>query len=190
MTVAPWCSEMAVETVRVEGLAGVLRTLEQLPPEIVSKAGGPVKFALRKAGLMIRDRARANVDAIVAEPNIGGRPSKSTGALKESIVYKRRRIKGQNGEAAWVGIVPLKKQYANTRANRRKDRVGKSYVVLPPTYYGWFLEFGTERQTAKPFMRPAFESGRNEALQIFEDELKRRIGLIQRKLAKQNRVAS
>lgn len=43
---------------KMEGLEGVLATLKSLPPELVSKGGGPVRFAVRKAANIIRDEAR------------------------------------------------------------------------------------------------------------------------------------
>lgn len=180
---------VARESIRIEGLEGVLATLRQLPAEVVSKNGGPVRAALRKAALVIQRQAQANVDKIVADPNIGGRASKSSGALRDAITSKRVRMPaGVKGERFWVGIAPLKKKYADTKQNRRKQRVGKSYVVLPPAYYAWFLERGTERQGAKPFMRPAFEARKGEAVAIFTRELPVAIDRIVKRLAHSNRV--
>jgi HK97 gp10 family phage protein len=38
-------------------------------------------------------------------------------------------------------------------------------------FYGIFLEYGTVKMSAQPFMRPAFDSTRDEALTILKDEL-------------------
>jgi len=38
-------------------------------------------------------------------------------------------------------------------------------------FYGIFLEYGTVKMSALPFMRPAFDSTRDEALTILKDEL-------------------
>ena len=87
------------EGVRIEGLDGIIGMLKQLPPEVVSKRGGPVRAALRKAAVVVQKEAQANVRRIVAEPNIGGRPSRSTGALEKAITVIRRRPRGGiNGE--------------------------------------------------------------------------------------------
>lgn len=179
---------MAGESVRIEGLRGVLQTLRDLPPELVSKGGGPVRTALRRAAVLIQKQAQANVERIVADPNIGGRESKSSGALRDSITTRRLRMpSGQKGERYWIGIAPLKRKYADTRKNRRKQRVGKFYVILPPTYYAWFLEDGTERQSAKPFMRPAFEAKRAEAVTLFATELPRAIDRIVKRIERANK---
>lgn len=169
---------MAEQTVRIEGLEGVLEQLQALPAEIVSKAGGPIKFGLRAAARLLQEEMRANVDRIVAEENKDGRPTASTGALRESIQVKRIKVqRGQKGERMLVGVLKLSKRYAKTRANARAQRAGKAYEVLPATYYAWFLEFGTERQDAKPFVRPAYDAKKQEALSVFSVEVRRRIEL-------------
>jgi hypothetical protein len=126
---------MARELVRIDGLGGVLDTLRQLPPALVSTRGGPVRVALRKAAVLIQRAAQQNVRRIVEEPNRGGRPSFSTGALEASIRVRRLRMRaGVNGEAYWVGIGKVTRKYANTKQNRRRRRVGADYEILPPTY--------------------------------------------------------
>lgn len=179
---------MATITFKVEGLKGVIDTLNMLPPEVVSKRGGPIRSALYKAAKVIQTQARENVQTIVDTPNRGG-SDRSSGALKESITIKRRKPK-ENGETYTVGISPIKRFYADTRHNVRKQRVGKGYYILPPTYYAWFLEFGTERMQPHPFMRPAFDAKKTEAVETFTTELNKRLEAIVKKLERQNRVKS
>ena len=50
-------------------------------------------------------------------------------------------------------------------------------------------EQGTETRQAMPWMRPAFESKKAEAVAVFERELPAAIDRIVKKLAKQNGVA-
>lgn len=179
---------MATINFNVEGLDGVLKTLRSLPPELVSKRGGPIRSALYKAAKVIQTQARENVQTIVDTPNKGG-SDRSSGALKESITIRRRKPKGNNnGEVYTVGISPIKRFYADTRHNVRKQRVGKGYYILPPTYYAWFLEFGTSRMQPHPFMRPAFDAKKEEAVQTFTTELNAGIERILKKLNRQNRV--
>ena len=45
----------------LQGTEGVLATLRSLPPELVSKRGGPVKTALRKGAQVIRKQAAADL---------------------------------------------------------------------------------------------------------------------------------
>lgn len=44
-------------------------------------------------------------------------------------------------------------------------------------FYGKFLEFGTSRQNAKPFMAPAYESKKNEAKEVIKQELRNALKL-------------
>lgn len=171
---------MPIEVIRVEGLKGVLDTLKQLPPEVVSKNGGPVRTALRKAAVIIQKQAQANVQAIIDEPNIDGAASKSLGILKANIIVQRiRPPRGQKGERFMVRV--RKKAYPAERVGPKK---GKTAVGV-----GTLLEQGTERRSAMPWMRPAFEAKKQEAVNVFERELPRAIDRIVKRLAKQNRVA-
>jgi HK97 gp10 family phage protein len=178
---------MARESIRIEGLEAVVKTLRQLGPEM-SKNGGPVRIALRKAAQVIQKKAQENVRKIVLEPNKDGRPSKSTGELERSIIVKRGRApQGQKGETALVTIKPGgKRRYANNKKNRRSGRAGKTYEVPPPAFYGWFLERGTERMRAHPWFRPAVDATKVQVLQTFALELPRAIVALQKKLAKTN----
>lgn len=165
---------MATSTVHVEGLENVLRNLQALPKELVSKSGGPAKNALRKGANVIRDEAIA-------------RAPRDSGFLATQIVSKRDS-KPQYVNASehyWVGIKGgAKRKYANTSRNRGKGRVGKGYQVEGNAYYWRFLEFGSEKMTPRPFLRPAFESKAGEALDTIVRELNSGIDNIVRKMRK------
>ena len=178
---------MAVESVRIEGLENVLNVLRTLPKEIVSKRGGIILGSARVAAKIIRDQAKANIRAIVAEPNIGGRPTKSTGALENSLVITRSRTTGNaKGEAVIVKMKGSKKRkYAGSKKNKRRGRAGQTYETAPPTYYGSILEKGSARMNPHPWMRPAFDSKKGAALQTFVTELNKRLEMTVKKLDKQ-----
>lgn len=166
---------MAREFVRVEGLAGVLETLKQLPPEIVSKSGGPVKMALKRAAEVLRNEARANVQLIIDQPNADGQMSKSIGLLKKSVVASRGKLKaGLKGEAYKVRIKP--------RPFYPADRG----TTLTPAQVGRLLETGTEKRKPMPWLRPAFDSKKNAAVQTFVEEMKKRTQVVINKVAAQN----
>ncbi len=169
---------MAIESFRVEGLAGVLDTLKQLPPELVSKNGGPVRTALRKAAVLIQKQAQANVQSIMDTPNAGGMPAESTGLLLKNIITQRiKPPRGQKGERFMVRV--RKKRYDG----------GADWKPRNTAQIGALLEQGTETRQAMPWMRPAFESKKAEAVAVFERELPAAIDRIVKKLAKQNGVA-
>lgn len=56
----------------------------------------------------------------------------------------------------------------------------RATVLAGPTkdgYYGRFLEFGTSRQAARPFLRPAFDEKKDEVVRVVGDYLRGRLGV-------------
>lgn len=165
---------MAVETVKIIGLEGVMKTLRELPPELVSKRGGPVRSALRKASKILVEEAKANVQRIIDEPNIDGAESKSIGHLKKNIITARDS-KMRGGERYYVRV--RRKAYPEGRTKKTATGVGA------------LLEQGTERRKPMPWMRPAFDAKKHEVVQFFPQELRKQLDRIVKKLARQNGVA-
>lgn len=155
---------MPIETVHLEGLRGTLDMLKRLPPELVSKNGGPVKLALKKAAEVLRDEARANVQRIIDEPNLDEQATKSTGLLKKSIVAARGKMPpGLKGERYSVRV----RKNQRYPASRGKD--------LTAVQIGRQLETGTERrEEPKPWLRPAFDAKKQAAVDTFVTEVNRR----------------
>lgn len=168
---------MARETVRIEGLQGVLDMLKALPPEIVSKAGGPVKFGLKKAANVIKNEVKANVRKIISEPNRDGLPTKSTGLLEESIIASRgKRPSSGNGETFVV------------RVKRKAYTVSKNAKPVSTPQVARLLEYGSEKlNPPQPFIRPAFDSKKDEAVAVFVRETTKRIEAVVKKLDRQKR---
>lgn len=168
---------MAREAFRIEGLAGVMRSLQQLPPELVSKRGGPVRSALQKAAKAMQVAAQGKLQAIIDQPNADGLPTESTGLLKQNMVTKRGRLAGgEKGELYSVGV--RRKSYPDAKGRR---------VTTPQV--ARLLEYGTERRAPMPFLRPAFEENKGRVVGIFTDEINKKLAAIWKKLARQNGVA-
>lgn len=170
-----------VETFDVQGLAGVLATLQALPRELASKRGGIVRAALRKAAVVLQKQVKANLAQIIAEPNVnapGGLPANdSTGLLKKNIVVTRGKPpSGQNGEVILVRI--RNKVYPPDQVSGKKP-ISTAQVAR-------LLEYGTERRRAMPFIRPAFEAKKQEAVATFQREIFAGIDKAYRKIAAQN----
>lgn len=159
------------EAVRVAGLDGVLERLQALPAAVGAKGGGPARAALAKGARVFRDQAIANAP-------------RDTGLLQESIVARRDSRPGMAGasEAYYVGVRRKARRYANTKRNRGKGRAGKTYFVDGTAFYWLFLEFGTEKMAARPFLRPAFESRKEDALNVIVTEMHAGIDRAVRKL--------
>jgi HK97 gp10 family phage protein len=165
------------EVVRIEGLEGVMRSLQQLPAEVVSKNGGPVRSALAMAARMMRDATQAKLQAVIDQPNVGEQPPESTGLLKQNIVAKRGRLgRGEKGELYSVNV--RRKSYPDAKGKR---------VTTPQV--ARLLEYGTEQRQPYPFIRPAFDENKGKVLTIFTSEINKKLVGIWKKLARQNGVA-
>lgn len=66
--------------------------------------------------------------------------------------------------------------------------VSVTYSVGPTTkgFYGQFIEFGTEKKPARPFLRPAFDENQNEIVAKIEEGLKKGIDREAKKLKNGN----
>lgn len=141
------------EFVNIQGLDGLLDAMKQLPPELISKSGGPCKTAMRKGAQVIRDEAKQRVA-------VG---TKDTVHVRDNIVVTRD---------------PRPRSTAQDVTERFVVRVKKK------TFYWGALEFGNENQVARPFLRPAFESKKEAALDTIVEVLKKGVATVQRKVAK------
>ena len=63
----------------------------------------------------------------------------------------------------------------STTVAHERVRIGPAWAVYnkDKVEYGRFSEFGTSRMPAHPFLRPALDAGRNEALRIFKAEMRK-----------------
>lgn len=163
---------MAVKTtVQMEGLGELLRRMEALPREITGRNGGPIRRALGRAARTVRDEVRKSAPV-------------RTGNLRDNIIAARVRHDRPAGvaERFVVSVRGKRKRYAGTRANRRAGRVGKSYQVDGTAYYWKFIEFGTAKRAATPFIGPAFSASAGNALREFEVTLGKDLDKLVRKL--------
>jgi HK97 gp10 family phage protein len=163
---------MQVE-VKLEGLNGVLETLKSLPPEIVSKGGGPVKLALKKGATVIWEQAKKNLEVSVANTSDDGKRY-STGLLLKNLVVTRGKPPfSSKGERYLVRV-------------RRKtyERGGKKKVTTLASAN--LLEYGSAKQPAEPWLRPAFNATAEQAIRTIEADLIKRVNAVVKKLARQN----
>ena len=152
----------------LSGVDGILKTLKSLPAEVVSKRGGPVKLALAKGARLLRNEVKKNLRAVISS-------DESTGLLEKNIIASR-------GKAPTVGNG---ERYL-VRVKRRTyiDRTGKPVTTLKTAN---ILEYGSEKQTAKPFIRPAAVSKAQQTINIVTTDLKMRLDKVVKDLARINK---
>lgn len=132
-----------------------------------------MKSALRKAALVLRKEAQANVQRIIDTPNKGDIPTESIGLLKKNIVASRDPRPWQSGANERYLVRVKRARYPADRG--KKVTTGR---------VGALLEMGTERREPMPWMRPAFLTKRGEALDTFVREIRKGIEATIKKLAK------
>lgn len=159
----------------MQGLAGVLATLQALPPEVVSKRGGPVRTAVRNASKIIRDEARLQMKARGDSPGKGG-VNYATGFTLQHIIMKRTKLTAIKGERFVVTVRPA--------PHPNGHRIGKR--PLKANDAAFILEAGSATQPAEPWMRPAFAAKAEIATRAMETELIAAIDRVVKKLARQN----
>lgn len=156
-------------TVKIDGLKDLERYLKQLPEEIQKR---PLRSAVSAGAKVILDEAKSRVPV-------------DTGNLRKSLYrYRSRRDSPKGKETFLVGVRKGKAQYANTAYNRRKGRVGKTYITQGEAYYWRFLEFGTSKIQAKRFIRDSFEQKKREAVDTMKTMLLKSIELQAKKLVR------
>lgn len=136
---------------KLTGMDDVLRLLRELPAEVSAKRGGPVKRALGKGARVIATEVGLNLAR-----SIGGLDTDedhSTGLLLSALVVTRGKapIEGK-GERYLVRF--KRKTYA---------RNGKPVTTLASAQ---IKEYGSEKQQAEPFIRPAVTSKGREAIDV------------------------
>jgi HK97 gp10 family phage protein len=146
--------------VRIEGMADVVRRLRALPLHVKQKIADG---AVREAAKVVQK------DAIARAPH-------DTGLLKRSIRIARRR----RGLPWYLSqFVVHVRGVQSSSGRRRRQRRGRGQADAQATdllpFYWYFLEFGTYKMAARPFMRPAFDASGVSALERARDYARRRV---------------
>ena len=89
---------------------------------------------------------------------------------------------GEVVKDAIVREVPVRtgKLKESITVSRVKNKDGAKHVEVGPdkdVFYSRFVEFGTVKMKAKPFMEPGYENSKDAALDTIQEELKRGLGL-------------
>lgn len=146
------------EVVRIDGFGEAYRRLGNLPSDVVGKRGGPALRALRKGARVIDKARRANLRRVTSNATESGE-RESTGFLLKALSLRRGNAP-QDGKGERVVLSVRKKVYA--RAS------GEAVSTLATALW---TEFGTEKRTAEPWLRPAFNATAQQAIATVSQEL-------------------
>lgn len=125
------------------------------------KALGP---RLGKNGL----RAATSAGAAVIRNEARNLAPVDTGEMKKDIQIKREReVRG--------GELVTARYSVYTRGGKRSRLAGKARNIHKDSFYWKFIEFGTAKMGAQPFMVPAFETKKETAVDAIGEKLDERI---------------
>lgn len=167
--------------VKVHGLAETLARLKGLPTELSGKNGGPIRKGLFQAAKVIQEEAERRV-------------VKVTGRIERNIIKLRdrnpRSAEGSPTELYHVGVRGGGKHGAKVRQRERRKVFAMGGSVKQANqaaagaekdaWYWWFVENGTSKMPARPFLRPAFDSKKEEAVKRFVEVVDKDIKRLER----------
>ena len=142
---------MANLSVKVTGLKELGQALENLGRKTKNKLG--IK-AMRKGGAIIRDQAKANAPLLKEQV-----PYRKRGTLKKAII-----LSAKVNKSGKVRTKIYVRKLKEGKIEEFKTRTGKSGAYNPNDPFCWrFVEFGTSKMPAQPFLQPAFVSKKEQA---------------------------
>jgi len=114
----------------------------------------------RIQGRVVRNATRAG--AVIFRRKAKAKAPKRSGQLRRGIIMRSRRGRDRDEFRVVVGL----------RSGKRS---------AGGAFYGLFEEYGTKHHRARPFMRPAFDEGKDQAATAVIDRLWERIEVELRK---------
>ena len=116
--------------------------------DAITKAAGKATRPAAQAGAQVfYDEMRARVP-VSAKPHKSGKKTYNPGTLRKAIY--QAYVEKESGDSKAAYRVSWNKSHA---------------------FYGRFLEFGTSKMAAKPFLRPAYDAARAKALDAVKQRM-------------------
>lgn len=142
---------------RLDGLDEIVKNMREIAKDL---KGDPLRASLRNGIKPIVEQAKANA------------PRGETGTLQEAI----------NSKAMPMNEIPQgfsdgQEVFVASSRNKKKDAPNNAW-------YWHFVEFGTSKMSAKPFLAPAFDSKRQAAMDAFVDEMRKQLERNAKRIAK------
>lgn len=142
---------MAGEVVRIEGLDELKRKLAEVPKAMRKRV---LRNALAAGAREVRDVAKRNAPVMTLGTSLSA-PYRKPGTVKQAIRVRTSKADRKAGDVGvFVNVKPAK---AGQRGARNPN----------DPFYWRFLEFGTRKMAARPFLQRA-TSALPKALAIFE----------------------
>src|SRR5574337_608603 len=148
------------ELEHIDGLRELKRALEELPKAIGRNV---LRGAVRAGAQLIRKEAQQRAPVYTGDVSKGHPPP---GTLKRAVYQKQiNELSSATRQTFFVGV---------RKGNKYRNQ-GKSGKLSQDAYYASWVEFGTSKMAARPFLRPAFEAQKNAAVEAIRDYLAKHI---------------
>lgn len=141
----------------ITGLKELRAALLELPKGIGRNV---LRGAVNAGAAIVRAEAKSRAPQYTGSVANGHPPP---GTLKKAIYQKQIRERSND---------QLQTFFVGVRQGRSARKTKKGLI---DAFYGRFIEFGTSKYAAHPFMRPAFEARKESAVQAIKDYLEKRI---------------
>ncbi len=159
--------------ISIRGLAQIEQAFERLPRSVDRKI---LNAGLIAGARLVRDDAKSRVPLLKVAT-----PYRVRGALQRAIHAGRVRPVGRAAASVWIRVRPLTKGQITRFKRLQLKHSKRARAALNPNdpFYWRFVEFGTSKMAARPFMRPAFEARKyamvDKAMRIFRDRVQAEI---------------
>ncbi len=167
-------------SMKLEGLKELDAQLKQLGSAAAVKT---MASQIRKAMKPVLEDAKSRVPV-------------DSGALRDSLALRVLKPNQTKTSSVMGGVVvrpnagakkALKhiKKFVKDKSERKK--LGKEFLRQTGPRRWHFIEFGTSRMTAKPFLRPSMDAAADKIVTDFRNELRKRVKRAARKQARSKR---
>jgi HK97 gp10 family phage protein len=136
---------------RVTGLSQLARALQELPLNLQRNG---LRKAVARGAMLVRNDARARAPV-------------KTGEMRRNILIKRART--PDAQIATYEV------FVRSGKKARLAKGAKKRDVHSDPFYWRFVEFGTSKMAARPFLRPAFEATKYDAVDEIERVLREKL---------------
>lgn len=146
------------DTMNLTGFKELAKALRELGPRV---AKNTLRRSVAAGATVIRKDAMERVQV-------------DTGETRKDIQVKRERDTRGDASAKYSVFV---------RSGKKSRLSGRARNVDKDSFHWKFLEFGTSKMRPFPFMRPAFESKKEQAVKVIGEKLDEGIQKAARELA-------
>lgn len=155
----------------MEGLEELRRAFRELPAELQKRE---LAAAVSQGAKVIRDDAAARAP-VLKTPD----PRRTAGLLRR-MIRATRGVRNGSEASAFVSV----RRLSRAAWQKFKRAAGNLGAVNPNDAFYWrFVEFGTSKVQAQPFLRPAFDSKKMVAAEKIKTALRESIERVAKTVA-------